>query len=291
MALAQQMQQSDEEEKRKLWDEGLLKQRPKSQTAGVRRRKPAYKRVTPPIPYSASSKSNETTNTIADTIIGITIYKLRPSATDDDKGSRLLEQEKESNRLSEWTAERIEASSVISEGDRIRIAIETPRKGYLYVINREKYSDGTFGEPYLIFPTLRTRGGENSVMAGRVIEIPSQEDNPPYFRLRRSGPRQEAEILTILVMLQPITNIQIGRNPLRLSREQFTIWEKTWNAPIEQIEMVGEVDNAYTNSEKEAGLNGSRLLTQDDPLPQTVYRIHAKPNDPLFVNVTLRIGR
>ena len=54
-------------------------------------------------------------------------------------------------------------------------------RAYLYVIDREQYADGTQGEPYLIFPTTRTRGGDNSVKAGRVMEIPSQDDNPPYL--------------------------------------------------------------------------------------------------------------
>jgi hypothetical protein len=44
-------------------------------------------------------------------------------------------------------------------------------EGYLYVIDREQYEDGTLGEPVQIFPTTRTRGGDNSVKPGSLIEI------------------------------------------------------------------------------------------------------------------------
>ena len=41
--------------------------------------------------------------------------------------------------------------------------------GYLYVINREQYADGTFGRARLIFPTLLTYNGNNRVKPGQPI--------------------------------------------------------------------------------------------------------------------------
>ena len=76
---------------------------------------------------------------------------------------------------------RVAAGEPVAAGQRVRVSIEAPRAGYLYVINREQYADGTMSEPYLIFPTLRTRGGDNAVKAGRVVEIPDQGDNPPLL--------------------------------------------------------------------------------------------------------------
>jgi hypothetical protein len=36
---------------------------------------------------------------------------------------------------------------------------------------------------------------------------------------------------------------------------------------------------------------GARLLTHEEPLPQTLYRLESNPGDPLLVRVPLRIGR
>ncbi len=38
----------------------------------------------------------------------------------------------------------------------------------------------------------------------------------------------------------------------------------------------------YTPAEKKAG-NGVIQLSQDDPLPQTIYRIFGKPDSPLLL--------
>ena len=57
-------------------------------------------------------------------------------------------------------------------GDRVRLTIESSNNGYLYVIDRELDADGTKSDPYLIFPTARTREGDNAVRGGRLVDIP-----------------------------------------------------------------------------------------------------------------------
>ena len=54
--------------------------------------------------------------------------------------------------------------------------------------------------------------------------------------------------------------------------------------------MVGGAGRTYTRAEKEAGAEG-RLLTQDDELPQTLFRVVAKPGSPLLVAVPLQIAK
>jgi hypothetical protein len=66
------------------------------------------------------------------------------------------------------------------------------------------------GEPVLIFPTTRTRGGDNRVKAGRVIEIPSQDDSPPFFTMRKSRADNTGENLIVLVTPAPIADLEIG---------------------------------------------------------------------------------
>ena len=47
-------------------------------------------------------------------------------------------------------------------------------------------------------------------------------------------------------------------------------------------------DRSWTKAEQEAGASGLCYLTQDDPEPQTIYRVAVKSGAPLLVNVGLR---
>lgn len=222
--------------------------------------------------------------------LGLTLWRLRPSM-ETDRGARLLEQESASaGDEREWTPERVEAESQLRIGDRLRLSIESPRTGYLYVIDREQYSDGTLGDPYLIFPTLRTRGGDNQVRAGRLIEIPSQEDSPPYFKLTRSRENQTGEVLTVIVTPRPIEELSIERNRLKLTSEQVVRWEKMWGVSAERFEMDGGAGTAWTKEEQGAGATMGRSLTQEEPGPQTIYRVAVKSGTPLLITVALGYG-
>lgn len=121
---------------------------------------------------ASSSELRKPTST-SDAVIGVTLWRLRPARSADSQGARILEHQGAKN--TEWTAERIEADSRISEGERVRVSIESPITGHLYVIDREQYANGTLGDAYLIFPTARTRGANNAVVAGRVMSFPPRK--------------------------------------------------------------------------------------------------------------------
>ena len=263
-----------------------VKARPKGRrpVASVRVKAPRYTLKTPSL--IAGLKPGSPTMDI-----GVTIWRLRPSAGDDG-GARVLVME--NAQSSQWTPQRIEADTPLQVGERVRITIESPRAGYLYVIDREQYADGSLGDPYLIFPTLRTRGGDNRVQPGKLIDIPAQEDNPSYFTLVPSPNRsdQVAEILTILVTPEPFDDLQLGNNAVKLSKSDVAKWERTWSSQVERFEMEGGAGKAWTRMEKEASsATSARVLTQEEPAPQTIYRIASKSKNAFMVTVPLRYGR
>ncbi len=217
--------------------------------------------------------------------LGLTIWRLRP-AKKTDEGARIIVQEGEDSN--EWTPERIAADTPMKVDERIRFSFESPVAGYLYVIDREQYADGSFGDPYLIFPTTRTRNADNQVAPGRIIEIPGQEDRPNYFRMKQSRKDQTSENLTVIVATQPLTEITIGANALKLSPEIVAQWEKQWGAQTQQFEMNEGVGKAWTKAEQEAGASATRQLTQEEPAPQTIYRVAVKPGSPMLVKVKMR---
>ena len=244
-----------------------------------------YKRATPPLPKGPASPDS-----IRNAVVGITVWRLRPSNNTDN--ARILIKKSGKN----WTPERVEAGAKFSEGQALRLSIEIPRTGYLYVVDREQYADRSFSIPYLIYPS-NPLGGENKVTAGRVVEIPNQSDDQAYFKvesLREGGKSpQTAEVLTMIVSSTPLKDLPKGAadgSPLKLPVALVEKWEKEWSAQVERLEMEGGAGAAYTTAEQAAGANSTKRLTQDDPLPQTIFRIAVKPGKPLLVKLPLKIG-
>lgn len=220
--------------------------------------------------------------------IGLTVWRLRPAKVNDSV--RMIVQQGED--AVEWTPERISADTPLRQNDRIRLSFEAPQSGYLYIIDREQYADGSFGQPELIFPTTRTRSGDNQVSAGHIVELPGQDDRPNFFTMRPRRADVRSESLTVIVTPKPLEGITIGEKPLTLTAEQVAQWEQTWGARVERFEMADGAGKAWTQAEKEAGANATRQLTQEDPPPQTIYRVAVKsPGSPVLVNVGLRYAR
>lgn len=223
--------------------------------------------------------------------LGLTIWRLRPATAADTQVRIIVQKETESVEL---IPERVPANAPLQIGENIRFSFESPQTGYLYVIDRELYADGSMSEPLLIFPTLRTRKGDNKVEAGKLVEIPAQEDRPNYFTLlmsRLNNNVQTGEVLTVIVAPQPLAGIVIGDKPLKLTVEQVQQWEQQWGAQSETFDLAGGAGKTWTKAEQEAGASSTRYLTQQDPEPQTIYRVAAKPGAPLLVKVGLRYGK
>jgi hypothetical protein len=220
--------------------------------------------------------------------VGVTFWRFRPS-TAADKTKELVEDDE--SGPTEWTLERIDEGTPLLPGQKVRFSIESlTRSGYLYVIDRELYADGTLGDPMLIFPTQKTRDA-NFVKSGRLTYIPSAEGK---FRIKPSdtGKRHVGELVTILVSPQTLVDAnQLSTKGIKLPREQVESWEKQWGAKASRFELDGGAGQAMTEKEKAAGANGAPVLTQDDPPPQTVYRLAVKPSDPIILSVPLTFRR
>ena len=266
--------QTGDEQTRKLWDTAFIT--PAASKRMGNRRRTSYRIATPSVPVD---------NVAPETVVGVTIWRLRP-ARRTDSGERLIVHE--SSATTEWLPERISPSTRLVQGDRLRITVEAVRAGFLYVINREQYADGSVGEPYLIFPTTRTAGGDNEVAIGKLVEIPNQDDAPPFFTMKKSRPDHVAEVVSVLVTTKPLEGVQITDKPLKLTDAQVAEWEKTWGSSVGNLEMPTD-GQAWTRDEKESR---TRALVATAPAPQLVfYRPGAKPTEPMFVKLKLSYRR
>src|SRR5689334_9818411 len=263
--------QRPEDMTRKLWDTAFSSS---SKKTTARRR--VYHNATPEVPVN---------NVAPETVVGVTLWRLRP-ANRSDSGERLIVHD--DNATSEWLPERISATTRLVQGDKLRISVETVRAGYLYVIDREQYADGTLGEPYLIFPTTRTSGGNNEVAVGKLLEIPAQDDSPPFFTMRKSRPDHVAEVMSVLVTPTPLAEVQVTDKAQKLTDAQVASWEKQWGTSVGHLEM-STTGQTWTKEEKDAT---TRALTASAPAPQLLfYRPSAKPNEPMYVKLRLQYRR
>ena len=261
--------QKSDDATRKLWDTAFIASS-NSRRSSKRR---SYRVATPNVPVD---------NVAPDTVVGVTIWRLRP-ATRSDSGERLIVHDDSATK--EWLPERISANTRLVQGDRLRISVESVRAGYLYVINREQYADGTQGEPYLIFPTTRTGGGDNRVEAGRLLEIPARDDSPPFFTMKKSRANHVAEVVNVLVSPTPIEGLTISDKAQKLSEEQVAKWDSAWGSSVGRLEMA-TTGQAWTREEKDSA---TRALTSSAPAPQLLfYRPMVKPMEPMFVKLKLQ---
>ena len=264
--------QKSDDTTRKLWDTAYIA--PAAGKSTGRRKSSKYRIATPNVPID---------NVVPESVVGVTIWRLRPAGR-ADSGERIIVHD--DNAGKEYVPERISANTKLVAGDRLRISVEAARNGYLYVIDREMYADGTLGEPYLIFPTTRTLNGDNQVSIGKLAEIPAQVDSPPFFTIRRSRPDQVAEVLSVLVTPVPLEGVQISDKAQKLTNEQVAKWEKSWSNSVGRLDMES-VGQTWTREEKDAGTS-TRALTASAPAPQMLfYRPSLKTNDAMFVKLRL----
>jgi len=260
---------------RKLWDTAFIDQPKRPGGASSARRR--YRIATPNIP---------TDRVAGDTVVGVTLWRLRP-IKNTDTGERILVQE--GSESVDWIPERVEADTKLIAGTRVRLSVEAARAGFLYVIDREQYADGSFGDPYMIFPTTRTNGGNNEVKIGRIIEIPAQDDHPPFFTLKPTRSDLVSEVISVVVSPTPLEGLEIGASAQKLSVQQVAAWEKSWGGTVGRLEMQNGAGKTWTKREKEAGADATRSLNQEEPAPQTLYyKPDAKSGQPVMVSVALQ---
>src|SRR5258707_559663 len=265
----------DEETTRKLWDTAFINTG--SKKPAPRKAKRTYRVATPNVPTEGVN---------AATVVGVTLWRLRRAAA-TDSGERLIVHEGEN--AAEWLPERISAQTKLDQGDRLRIAVEAARTGYLYVVDREQYADVSLSEPFMIFPTTRTLSGNNQVTVGKMIELPAQDDRPPYFTVKRSRVDQVAEVLSVLISPTPLEGIQITDKAQKLSEAQFSKWEKSWGARVGLLELEAGAGKPWSKEEKDAGSGAARVLKPDAPAPQAIYyQPNTKAGEPILVKVKLR---
>ncbi|MES1256994.1 MAG: TIR domain-containing protein, partial [Acidobacteriota bacterium] len=227
-----------------------------------------------------------------DAMVGATFWRLRPSIEADPPGVRSIIQPAAGDAapVTAWTPVRMDSGAQLTKGDRFYVSIESTRPGYLYVVNREQYGDGKTGRPELIFPTLRTRQGDNRVEKDALVRLPAAEDKPPYFEVTGGeGPGYQGEIFTAILLPKALTDFAIPRDHTPVGGEQFGRWRNAWLRQATLTAGPG-AGNAITEAEARAQRgSGAMVLSPDDPPPQLIYRVTPGSDGGLWVDFPIRV--
>lgn len=218
---------------------------------------------------------------LRDEKVGVTFWRLRePESFERDDAPTFPVKTKKG--VEYWTAERVSSTTKFKLNSLVRFSIESPRTGFLYIINREVYADGTRGEAKLIYPTLKTNpNGDNRVVAGSLVEIPHTSARAPYFRVASEEPDYAGEEVVVIISPDKLPGVKIDLEPMPVTGEKLEKWLAEWSTTVDIFEAEDGEGVALTQVEEEAAQ--SRALTQEEPSPQTIYSLRARANQPLLV--------
>jgi hypothetical protein len=233
--------------------------------------------------------------------VGFTFWVLKEANNiDKSDNAEVIEVARRKTRIKEGKEikEKIEKVQLIpkrtlsdnnfANGDIFRFSLDLPVDGYVYIFNREKYSDGTLGAPYLIFPRIKDKNISDKTIPGKLLFIPNLVD---YFEIEETSENKEkvAEVYYVLVSPNPVPDIALLKTnePELVDLATFSKYEK-FNAPLLKFECKNQENTPITQIEKLASIGNSEVLGETDPLPQTVYHILKPTGEPIFFAISVK---
>jgi hypothetical protein len=251
--------------------------------------------------------------------VGVTLWRLRaPRAT--DSGPKISVQTAD-DRRELWTPERVSISTQFLAGERVRLAIESRQRGYLYVINNEMYAGGRLGKPFLLFPAPANKDETgrllaqqfNQVRPGLLVDIPDQSEDLPYFKIEPKSPDYVGEMLILIVSPTPLEGLKLDGLEQEIQNvDLLAQWEEEWGTSVNLYTKDGGEGEAFTNVEQQAACGAkarqlvrqkpsiqtaeltpcgsqTRRLTREEPLPQSIYRASVAQGRPIVIPVRLAV--
>lgn len=212
--------------------------------------------------------------------VGVTIWRI------DAGQSKGIEQVGE-----EQTIERLDTNALYTSRETIRLRIQSPTAGYLYIVDQEQYADGSYGPATLVFPTLTTRKGNNLIESWTAIEVPAYPSvwrfKPREIKAGEVRKVQTAEVLTIIISPKPLVDVsRISEKQLALNKGEFEGWLTKWKTPIQQFDMENSV--GQIGRSKGIEQEGEEASAEEEVGGQTTYQVAIRPGDPILVSLPLR---
>jgi hypothetical protein len=208
--------------------------------------------------------------------VAVTIWRLSPTQC-PIQNCPLPAARAESSKGLIDTATRVEDDVPLNNGERVRIALESlSHSGYIYVIDREQFSDGSLGEPVLIFPTQKIDNGKNWAVPGLQIHLP-RANGCFCVKSRNLQKTLAADLLTVILSPTPLIAPQdVGADAIPLPTNLISFLNRPDREKTFRAILRGGSGLAQSAQEQSAGAKGlfdtEAVLTQADLPPQNFYQ-------------------
>jgi hypothetical protein len=167
-------------------------------------------------------------------------------------------------------------------GERVRLGFEATRTGYLYVFNREAGG----GPWYLIYPTLKMRGGQHLIKPGTLFEMPPEDSGCATFTLEKG--QGAGEDVAFLLTASPIPELPVRESDYPVDEAVFNRLRSSAAQPESRVASRSTVGDSRSGAEQEAS-EGARRLRYNEPVPQTILTFPDGTGLPVFGMVTLKV--
>ncbi len=224
--------------------------------------------------------------------IGVTIWKLSPAQC-PIQNCPLPAASGASTRGLVDTAARVEEDAPLNNGERVRLALESlSHSGYIYVIDREQFSDGSLGEAFMIFPTRKIDSGRNWAVPGLQIHLP-RANGCFCVKSRNLQKTLTADLLTVILSSTPLVAAQdVGADAIPLPDSLISFINRAEKIKTFRAVLRGGEGLAESAREQNAGAKGlfdtEPVLTQADLPPQTFYQGLVAKGKPALFTFSLR---
>jgi hypothetical protein len=238
------------------------------------------------------------TSTVTDGVdVGVTFWRLREVRKLDDPAvvepTRIVKRVKgKPIEFDKAIPERAHSEATWSDGEKFRLSIEVPFECFIYILNQERYADGTLSEPYLVFPSKGDLARNAKAVAGKLVYFPNEQDCFEIASLGESGRTKVAEVFAILLSPTTIDELPALAEQEEKRRVEAGLFKRLlndWGARTWTFENMGALGTSITRVEKKSSTGGAEVLTDRDPEPQTVYHVARKRGASLLVTVPIRI--
>ena len=253
---------------------------------------------TVPVKYVSVASDNSLVPEGVD--VGITFWRLREARKADDQAvveqTRIVKRVKGKSveSTARMTAERAAAEAAWSDGDMLRMSIEAPFDCFIYILNQERYADGTFSDQYLVFPANVDIKWSARGAPGKLVYVPSEPDYFEVTSLNTEGREKTAEVFTILLTskaLETLPALADQDSNRKVDAQLFEQLRRDYETRVWRFENMAAAKTSITKMEKKAGATSGKMLTESDPDPQTVYHVACRPGSSLLITVPVKIRK
>ena len=246
-------------------------------------------RVTAPKTGSARPQAT-VKETESESVLGMNLWHMRLADSSSPVKTRGLTHKKlDPTGKREWTPERVTLDEAIPEGELVCLSFESANPGYLYIIDRDVFQDGTKSAPTLRFPTKQIRGGDNLVGPGVLIQIPGPQDDPPAFTVELIRKDQVGILVTLILSRKQLPEISVPPDAIQLNEALVSRYERDYGSGVQMVEDKSMANAVSTLAEKAAASDTAHPLGDKDPLPITLFHRATHPGQPMLASALIKV--